>query len=88
VAQVTQTEDGSSTSPPVVSYLHDDVLGSTQSVTNADGTQNTPRNFGLFGTADDALTASDVPYAPGSVLVQRPFPGEIEGNFVRVEQRR
>jgi RHS repeat-associated protein len=62
VAQVTQTEDGDSTTTPVVSYLHDDVLGSTQSVTNADGTQNTPRSFGLFGTADDALTASDVPY--------------------------
>jgi len=39
VAQVTQSETGGVAGAPIVSFLHDDLLGSTQTVTRSDGAQ-------------------------------------------------
>jgi RHS repeat-associated protein len=62
VAAVSQDETAGVAGARSVQYLHDDALGSIQSITSSNGTLRTTRAFGPFGATTEPLTdASSVP---------------------------
>lgn len=60
VAQLTNTVDGAITSATAVRYLHDDVLGSINVVSDATGAATVQRSYSPFG--QDASPQSETPF--------------------------